>query len=73
MAVSLTKGQRISLEKVAPGLTEVFVGLGWDVKVVDTGLDFDLDASVFILGSNEKLISDQHFIFYNNLNFHYAN
>ncbi|MTJ07200.1 MULTISPECIES: TerD family protein [unclassified Anabaena] len=67
MAVSLTKGQRISLEKVSPGLTEVFVGLGWDVKVVDTGLDFDLDASVFILGSNEKLISDQHFIFYNNL------
>lgn len=34
---------------------------------MDTGLDFDLDASVFILGSNEKLISDQHFIFYNNL------
>ncbi|WP_199308391.1 TerD family protein [Aphanizomenon flos-aquae] len=67
MAVSLTKGQRVSLEKVAPGLTEVFVGLGWDVKVVDTGWDFDLDASVFILGSNEKLISDQHFIFYNNL------
>lgn len=37
MAVSLTKGQRISLEKVSPGLIEVFVGLGWDVKVVDTG------------------------------------
>ncbi|MFN9316426.1 MAG: TerD family protein, partial [Microcystis sp.] len=32
MAVSLTKGQRVSLEKVAPGLSEVFVGLGWDVK-----------------------------------------
>jgi tellurium resistance protein TerD len=67
MAVSLTKGQRISLEKVSPGLIEVFVGLGWDVKVVDTGFDFDLDSSVFLLGSNEKLISDQHFIFYNNL------
>ncbi len=67
MAVSLTKGQRVSLEKVAPGLTEVFVGLGWDVKVMDTGFDFDLDASVFLLGSNEKLISDNHFIFYNNL------
>ena len=67
MAVSLTKGQRISLEKVSPGLIEVFVGLGWDVKVVDTGLDFDLESSVFLLGSNEKLISDQHFIFYNNL------
>ena len=62
MAVTLTKGQRVSLEKVAPGLTEVFVGLGWDVKPTDTGYDFDLDASVFLLGSNEKLISDDHFI-----------
>lgn len=67
MAVSLAKGQRVSLEKVAPGLTEVFVGLGWDVKTTDTGYDFDLDSSVFMLGSNEKLISDNHFIFYNNL------
>ena len=67
MAVSLAKGQRVSLEKIAPGLTEIFVGLGWDVKAVDTGVDFDLDASVFLLGSNERLISDKHFIFYNNL------
>jgi tellurium resistance protein TerD len=67
MAVSLAKGQRVSLEKIAPGLTEVFVGLGWDVKVVDTGVSFDLDASVFLLGSNDRLISDKHFIFYNNL------
>jgi tellurium resistance protein TerD len=67
MAVSLTKGQRVSLDKVAPGLTKVFIGLGWDVKVVDGGSDFDLDASVFLVGSNEKLLSDQHFIFYNNL------
>jgi tellurium resistance protein TerD len=67
MAVSLTKGQRVSLEKVAPGLSEVFVGLGWDVKATDTGSDFDLDSSVFLLGANEKLISDKHFIFYNNL------
>lgn len=67
MAVTLTKGQRVSLEKVAPGLTEVFVGLGWDVKAMDTGYDFDLDASAFMLGRNEKIISDNHFIFYNNL------
>lgn len=67
MAVSLTKGQRVSLEKVAPGLSEVFVGLGWDVKSTDTGNDFDLDSSLFLLGANEKLISDNHFIFYNNL------
>ena len=67
MAVSLAKGQRVSLEKIAPGLTEIFVGLGWDVKVVDTGVSFDLDSSVFLLGSNDRLISDKHFIFYNNL------
>ncbi len=66
MAVSLKKGQRVSLEKVAPGLSQAFIGLGWDIKATDTGYDFDLDASVFLLGSNEKIISDNHFIFYNN-------
>ena len=66
MAISLAKGQRVSLEKVAPGLSQVFVGLGWDIKSTDTGSDFDLDASLFLLDSSEKLISDSHFIFYNN-------
>lgn len=67
MVVSLAKGQRVSLEKIAPGLSEIFIGLGWDTKVTDGGFDFDLDASLFLLGTNEKLISDHHFIFYNNL------
>ncbi|MEL6438637.1 MAG: TerD family protein [Cyanobacteria bacterium J06621_8] len=67
MAVNLSKGQRISLKKVAPGLKEAFIGLGWDTNLTDTGQDFDIDASVFLLNSNEKLISDSHFIFYNNL------
>ncbi|MGI0480086.1 TerD family protein [Geminocystis sp. CENA526] len=67
MAISLQKGQRVSLDKIAPGMNAAFIGLGWDVNVTDTGYDFDLDASVFLLNSNEKLISDEHFIFYNNL------
>jgi len=67
MAVNLSKGQRISLEKVAPGLSAAFVGLGWDTNITDTGQDIDIDASVFLLDGNEKLISDSHFIFYNNL------
>lgn len=66
MAINLSKGERISLEKVAPGLVEIFIGLGWDINATDTGKDFDIDASIFLLDSNEKLISDQHFIFYNN-------
>jgi tellurium resistance protein TerD len=67
MTISLQKGQRVSLEKIAPGLLAGFIGLGWDVKAVDTGDDFDLDVSIFLLGANEKIVSDKHFIFYNNL------
>ncbi|MEY2856597.1 MAG: hypothetical protein RLZZ74_907 [Cyanobacteriota bacterium] len=66
MTINLSKGERISLEKVAPGLVQIFIGLGWDINVTDTGGDFDIDASIFLLDSNDKLISEQHFIFYNN-------
>jgi len=67
MTISLKKGERISLAKVAPSLVAGFIGLGWDVNTTDTGTDFDLDVSVFLLGDNDKLVSDKHFIFYNNL------
>ncbi len=67
MAISLKKGERVSLDKVAPGIKAAFIGLGWDANPTNTGQDFDLDCSVFLLGANEKLVSDQHFIFYNNL------
>ena len=66
MSISLKKGQGISLKKAAPSLNAAFIGLGWDIKQ-QGGMDFDLDASVFMLGTNGKLISDSHFIFYNNL------
>lgn len=66
MTISLKKGQGISLKKAAPSLNAAFIGLGWNIKQ-QGGMDFDLDASVFMLGTNGKLISDQHFIFYNNL------
>jgi tellurium resistance protein TerD len=64
--VSLAKGGNVSLSKEAPGLTAVAVGLGWDVRVT-TGADFDLDASALMLGSHGKVLSDQHFVFFNNL------
>ena len=64
--ISLSKGQKISLEKEAPGLKKVIVGLGWDTKSGDTGADFDLDASCFMVGETNKIVSDSHFIFYNN-------
>jgi tellurium resistance protein TerD len=66
MSVSLTKGGNVSLEKVAPGMTKMVVGLGWDTRATD-GVDFDLDASVFMLGEDGKVVDEKSFIFYNNL------
>jgi tellurium resistance protein TerD len=67
MAVNLSKGGNVSLSKEAPGLKDVVVGLGWDPRATD-GQEFDLDASVFVLGEDNKVLSDDHFVFYNNAN-----
>ncbi len=66
MGVSLTKGGNVSLTKEAPGLTAVAVGLGWDARTT-TGVEFDLDASAIACGTDKRVLSDQHFIFFNNL------
>ena len=66
MSVSLSKGGNVSLSKADPGMRNVLIGLGWDVRATD-GQDYDLDASVFLLAANGKVRSDSDFIFYNNL------
>lgn len=58
--INLEKGQRIEI-----ALTKVRVFLGWD-ECEQEGVDFDLDASAFMLGSNKKLPADEFFVFYNN-------
>ena len=65
MSATLSKGGNVSLSKEAPGLAEVIVGLGWDPRITD-GVEFDLDASVFITGESGKVAGDDGFIFYNN-------
>lgn len=66
MSINLTKGQRISLSKEDPSLTKIIVGLGWDTNKYSGGYDFDLDASCFELGANDKVTKDTDFIFYKN-------
>ncbi|PWK69223.1 tellurium resistance protein TerD [Mucilaginibacter oryzae] len=61
MAINLQKGQREAIN--APKFT---VGLGWDTNNSSTGSAFDLDASVFIMGDNKKILADEFFVFYNN-------
>lgn len=65
MAISLAKGGNVSLSKEDPGLDEIMIGLGWDVRATD-GADFDLDASAFLLTSAGKVRNDADFCFYNN-------
>ncbi|MGN0793131.1 MAG: TerD family protein [Aristaeellaceae bacterium] len=64
MAINLSKGQRVSLDK---GMKLALVGLGWDTNQYDGSADFDLDASAFMLGANGKVRKDEDFIFYGNL------
>ena len=64
MAISLNKGGNLSLSKTDPSLNQVLIGLGWDARATD-GVDFDLDASAFLLAANDKVRAETDFIFYN--------
>lgn len=71
MAVSLSKGGKVSLAKAAAEagvvtLKEVVIGLGWDTNRYDGGQAFDLDASAFMTASTGKVRNEKDFIFYGN-------
>ena len=67
MPINLSKGQKVDLTKGNPGLKKIMIGLGWDVNAFDSGADFDLDASAFLVGANGKCPTEKEFIFYGNL------
>ena len=69
MAINLSKGSQINLNKQTPSLRRVRVGLGWEVANTTPALDLDVSAFVCKLtAQNEpKLLSEQHFVFFNNL------
>ncbi|MDR1960035.1 MAG: TerD family protein [Planctomycetaceae bacterium] len=66
MGISLIKGANVSLSDAVPGLNQIKVGLGWDVRVTQ-GAAFDLDASAFLLSGSGQVRSEEDFIFYNQL------
>lgn len=67
MAISLEKGQRVSLEKNGSGLDEVCVGVNWgaiDKKGFFGGISkvaVDLDASVATFTADKKLVNVVYF------------
>lgn len=80
MAINLQKGQRVDLTKGNPGLTKVLVGLGWDPVQSGGGgglfgglfggggaPNVDCDASVIMLGANDKLQNNKDVIYFGNL------
>lgn len=66
MSITLAKGGNVSLSKQSDNLRSIVVGLGWDERIT-TGADFDLDASALLTGPDRQVLSDFHFVFYNNL------
>ncbi|MEC7121328.1 MAG: TerD family protein [Pseudomonadota bacterium] len=69
MAINLTKGSSINLNKQTPSLQRVRVGLGWEMATTTPAIDLDVSAFVCRLNAqNEpKLLSEQHLVFFNNL------
>lgn len=75
MAVSLNKGQGVSLRKADNDLSQVTIGLGWDVAAAKTGFlgslfgkqpeEYDLDAIALVLGADGKMTGPQDAVFYN--------
>lgn len=66
MAISLKKGQGVSLKKSENDLSQVTIGLGWDVVEENTGFlgkllgkkpeEYDLDAVAFLLNDQGKVV-----------------
>lgn len=87
MAINLVKGQSINLRKSDSGetfdLSQVTIGLGWDINEKPLGFmgklfggggnqeDFDLDAMAFLLDENGKIANEGKTIQKGNVNVGY--
>lgn len=58
MAINLTKGQRVEIS-----LSQLKVEMGWKVNP-NANPPYDLDASTFLLRSNEQIGVEEDFVFY---------
>ncbi|MGP4109848.1 protein kinase domain-containing protein [Streptomyces sp. 4N509B] len=59
----LATGQRMRLEDVLPGVNRFTVGVDWKAR---KGAGMEVDPSALIVDRAGRVLSDQHFIFYNN-------
>jgi len=60
MAIILEKGKSHDLS-----ISKLRIGLGWEPNEDKSDYPYDLDVSAFMLGSNNKIPSDDFLVFYN--------
>ncbi|MEH7109442.1 TerD family protein [Bacillus sp. JJ1764] len=81
MAINLQRSQRVNLTQRNPGLSEIIVSLGWNPVLNNGGLfgalfgigdlpNIDCDASVIMLGKNDRLLQNKDVIYFGNLSSH---
>lgn len=62
----ILKGEEINVTKLDPTLTNMLIGVGWDLNAFGTD-NLDLDVSCFLLNKDGKTCQNEDFVFYNNL------
>jgi tellurium resistance protein TerD len=62
--ITLDKGNKVDLTKTNPGLTNLYIGLGWDASAAGTNCDLDVFAYIYRGGKFSKGLEDV--LFYNN-------
>lgn len=65
VSTQLRKRGEVSLTEKAPDLKTVIISLDWGLGK-PAGPDFNIDVSALVVGANGKVLSDQHFVFFNN-------
>lgn len=64
--MSLKRGQNVSLTREIPGLTSVVLGVRWDAGA-EPALDAGLVAATLLCDAASHVLSDEHFVFFNQL------
>jgi stress response protein SCP2 len=71
MGIQLKKGERLNFSQISPNLTTIAIALGWEIPTElnlsgSNPQSYELDASVFALGSDGKIPDEKYLVFYNN-------
>jgi tellurium resistance protein TerD len=63
---TMKRGSNVSLTREIPGLKRLVLGVAWDGGSA-RGIDDDLVFAALLCNADDKIISDEHFVFFNQL------